>query len=98
MAAEDKITQQDLELLMRSNTETQKLFSELLHAFEMSEKDNHTLLENLSADGCVSAIFKLDKIIEKLDLLEKKVFKWIVSLTAIFTLLSVLINLLIKII
>ena len=96
--AEDKVTFADLELLMKSNTETQKLFSEVLHAFEMSAKDTQTLLENLSEDGCVSAILKLDKIVEKLDLLEKKVFKWIVSLTAVFTLLSVLINLLFKLV
>jgi len=93
---EDKVTYSDLELLMKSNTETQKLFSEVLHAFEMSAKDSKTLLENLSECGCVPAISLLNEIITKLNDLEKKVFKWIIALAAIFTLLSVLINLIIR--
>jgi len=93
--AEDKVTYSDLELLMKSNTETQKLFSEVLHAFEMSAKDSKTLLKNLSECGSTPVINLLNEIVVKLNDLEKKVFKWIIALAAIFTLLSVLINLII---
>jgi len=93
--AEDKVTYSDLELLMKSNTETQKLFSEVLHAFEMSAKDSKILLKNLSECGSTPVINLLNEIVVKLNDLEKNIFKWIIALTAIFTLLSVLINLII---
>lgn len=90
----DQITIKDLELLMKSNTETQAILTEILHAFELSETKTIDILLGLKEHGCPIALQKLDIIIQNVSALEKKIFKGAVLLVSAATVLSLILNLL----
>jgi len=92
----DQITIKDLELLMKSSTETQAILTEILHAFELSETKTIDILLGLKEHGCPIALQKLDTIIQNISSLEKKIFKWAVLLVSSSTVLALILNLLIN--
>ena len=88
METQDLINVKDLELLMKSNTETQKMFGDVLHAFEMSARD----IEDLKKHGPSDVMVKLDSTNESIVRIESKLFKWMLVVITISTLLTVLVS------